>query len=211
MRGFFVGFVKEGFSIAAIGGAYLAVQIFSLPTAAWLEHVSGGGISGEVAPWTAGAILAIGTITGVVLLGRGLRRTLTAAGLNWADRAGGGLLGAAEGILVAGILIGLGAEILGRDHPASPWSRSSNGSPPRATSTSTSRPRPGPSDAHPPIWRRCLRLSESRRACAAGVDRVHRSGSYAGSAHRPLSRIRSTSRSSADDSGTLRTTSSLPT
>lgn len=118
MRGFFVGFVKEGFSIAAIGGAYLAVQIFSLPTAAWLEHVSGGGISGEVAPWTAGAILAIGTITGVVLLGRGLRRTLTAAGLNWADRAGGGLLGAAEGILVAGILIGLGAEILGRDHPA---------------------------------------------------------------------------------------------
>jgi hypothetical protein len=53
-----------------------------------------------------------------VLLGRALRRTLAAAGLNWADRAGGGLLGASEGILVAGILIGVGAEILGRDHPA---------------------------------------------------------------------------------------------
>lgn len=118
LRGFFVGLVREGFSIAALGGAYLAVQLFSLPTAAWLEHVSNGGITGEVAPWVAGAILAIGTITGVIVLGRGLRRTLRIAGLNWADRAGGGVLGAAEGVLVASILLVLGAEILGRDHPA---------------------------------------------------------------------------------------------
>jgi uncharacterized membrane protein required for colicin V production len=57
-------------------------------------------------------------MTGVIILGRGLQRTLRAAGLSWADRAGGGVLGAAEGVLVAGVLLVLGSEILGRDHPA---------------------------------------------------------------------------------------------
>jgi len=118
LRGFFVGFVKEGFSIAALGGAYLAVQLFTWPTADWLQDFSGNDIGPSVAPWVAGACLAVGTIIAVVLLGRGLRRTLRMAGLNWADRAGGGLLGATEGILIAGFIIALGSEVLGRDHPA---------------------------------------------------------------------------------------------
>jgi membrane protein required for colicin V production len=118
VRGFFIGLVREAFSIGAIGGAYLAVQLFTFPAADWLEHVSDGNIGPGIAPWVAGAGLAIGTITVVVMLGRGLRRTLRAAGLNWADRFGGGLLGAAEGLLVAGILLVLGTEVLGRDHPA---------------------------------------------------------------------------------------------
>jgi len=118
LRGFFVGFVKEGFSIAAVGGAYLAVQLFTWPAADWLQHVSNDDIGPGVAPWVAGACLGIGTATAIVILGRGLRRTLRVAGLSWADRAGGGFLGAAEGVLVAGILLALGSEILGRDHPA---------------------------------------------------------------------------------------------
>jgi uncharacterized membrane protein required for colicin V production len=118
LRGFFIGLVREAFSLGALGGAYLAVQLFTLPSADWLQEVSNGDVGPGVAPWLAGAGLAIGTITIVILLGRGLQRTLRAAGLNWADRFGGGLLGAAEGTLLAGILLVLGAEVLGRDHPA---------------------------------------------------------------------------------------------
>ena len=118
LRGFFIGLVREGFSLGALGGAYLAVQLFTLPAADWLGQISNGNIGPSIAPWIAGASLAIGTITVVVMLGRGLRRTLRAAGLNWADRFGGGLLGAAEGLLLAGILLVLGTEVLGRDHPA---------------------------------------------------------------------------------------------
>jgi uncharacterized membrane protein required for colicin V production len=118
LRGFFVGFVREGFSIAALGAAYLVVQMFTYPAADWLTDVSDGDIGGAVAPWVAGALLVIGTMTAVILLGRVLQRTLRVAGLNWADRAGGGALGVAEGVLVAAILLVLGAEVLGRDHPA---------------------------------------------------------------------------------------------
>jgi membrane protein required for colicin V production len=118
LRGLFIGLVREAFSLGALGGAYLVVQLFTLPAADWLQEFSNGDIGPSMAPWLAGAGLAIGTITVVVLLGRGLQRTLKAAGLNWADRFGGGLIGAAEGVLVAGILLMLGAEVLGRDHPA---------------------------------------------------------------------------------------------
>lgn len=118
LRGLFVGLIREGFSIAALGAAYLVVQMFTYPTADWLTHVSNGDIGGAVAPWVAGALLVIVTMTGVILLGRLLLRTLRVAGLNWADRAGGGVLGVAEGVVISGILLVLGAEVLGRDHPA---------------------------------------------------------------------------------------------
>jgi len=118
LRGYFIGLVREAFSLAALGGAYLAVQLFTLPAADWLQEASDGDIGSRIAPWLAGAGLAIGTVLIVVLLGRGLQRTLKAAGLTWADRFGGAFLGAAEGVLVAGILLVLGAEVLGRDHPA---------------------------------------------------------------------------------------------
>jgi uncharacterized membrane protein required for colicin V production len=118
LRGYFIGLVREAFSLGALGGAYLAVQLFTLPAADWLQEASGGDVGPRIAPWLAGAGLAIGTVLVVVLLGRGLQRTLKAAGLNWADRFGGAFLGAAEGVLVAGILLVLGTEVLGRDHPA---------------------------------------------------------------------------------------------
>jgi len=52
------------------------------------------------------------------------RRGAAAAGLTWADRLGGGALGAAEGALVAALLL-LGAGwILGRSHPLLEESRS---------------------------------------------------------------------------------------
>ena len=118
VRGLFIGLVREAFSLASLGSAYMAVQLFTLPAADWLTQVSGGNVGPSIAPWVAGASLVVGTITTVILVGRAIRRTLHAAGLNWADRFGGSLLGAAEGILVVGILVVLGTQVLGRDHPA---------------------------------------------------------------------------------------------
>ena len=118
LRGIFTGLVREAFSLAAIAGAYTAVQFFTIPTAGWLEEVSQGEIGPSISPWIAGASIAIGTLMAVVIVGRGLQRTLKAAGLTWADRFGGALLGAAEGILVTGILLVFGTEFLGRDHVA---------------------------------------------------------------------------------------------
>jgi len=118
LRGLFIGLIREGFSLASLGGAYMAVQLFTLPTAEWLQETTDGNIGASIAPWVAGASLAIGTVIVIVFVGRGLHRTLKAAGLSWADRFAGGLLGAAEGVLVAGILLVLGTEVLGRDHAA---------------------------------------------------------------------------------------------
>ena len=118
LRGISIGLLREGFSLAAIAGAYMAVQLFTLPTAGWLEEVSQGDIGANISKWVAGALLALGTLAGVVLTGRVLARTLHAAGLGVADRIAGALLGAAEGVLVTGILLVLGTEVLGRDHPA---------------------------------------------------------------------------------------------
>ena len=118
LRGMFIGLIREGFSLAALGGAYAAVQYFTPPLAEWLQEITEGDIGVSVAPWVAGAGLAVGTVFIIVAVGRGLQRTLHAAGLSWADRFAGSLLGAAEGVLVAGILLVLGTEVLGRDHAA---------------------------------------------------------------------------------------------
>jgi membrane protein required for colicin V production len=118
VRGLFIGLVREGFSLASLASAYMAVQLFTLPAAHWLQVTSGGNVGPKIAPWITGAGLAIGTITVVILAGRLLQRTLRAAGLTWADRFGGSLLGAAEGVLIAGILLVLGTQVLGRNHVA---------------------------------------------------------------------------------------------
>jgi membrane protein required for colicin V production len=118
LRGLFIGLIREGFSLAALGSAYMAVQLFTPTASVWVEEVSNGDIGAGVSPWVAGAGLAIGTVIVIVVLGRLLQRTLHAAGLGWADRFAGGMLGAAEGVLVAGILVMLGGEVLGRDHAA---------------------------------------------------------------------------------------------
>jgi uncharacterized membrane protein required for colicin V production len=118
LRGISIGLLREGFSLAAIAGAYMAVQLFTIPTAGWLEQASQGDIGPGISKWVAGAMLAIGTLLSVIVVGRVLRRTLHAAGLSVPDRIAGALLGATEGVLVAGILLVLGTEVLGRDHPA---------------------------------------------------------------------------------------------
>lgn len=124
LRGLFRGLIREAFSIAALGGACLAVQLFARPLADRLAGLSGGGIGGFTGLWVAGALLAVGSIAVVVLAGRFLRRGARWSGLGWADRAGGAVLGIAEGALVASILIAGAAWILGRGHPALAETRS---------------------------------------------------------------------------------------
>ena len=124
LRGLARGLLRETFSIAALAAAIVAVRLFYADVAIWLIQVTDGQIGEMAAPWVAGAILAIGTIGITAIIGRILRRGAKVVGLGWADRAGGAVLGTAEGLLVAGIVIGLIGYVMGRNHPSIADSRS---------------------------------------------------------------------------------------
>ncbi len=117
LRGFFLGLIREAFSLAAIAAAWLAVRWFADPAALRLQAATGGRVGDLIAPWIAGAGVAIAAALAVALIGRVLRRGARAVGLGLLDRAGGALLGAAEGSLVVAVLLVLGTTLLGRDHP----------------------------------------------------------------------------------------------
>src|SRR5215471_14128179 len=108
LRGMFLGLVRESFSLASLGVAYAAVLLYTRPIAAWLE---GGGI------------MILG-IAGTVVLGRLGKRGARMAGLGWIDRAGGVVLGSAEGLLVVGVVLSIAGALLGNEHPAIARSRS---------------------------------------------------------------------------------------
>lgn len=117
LRGLFLGLIRESFSLAAIGAACVAVRWFAVPAAAWLEVATDGRIGALAAPWLAGAGVAIAAAAAVAICGRLLRRGARAVGLSLVDRAGGALLGAAEGALVVAVLVVLATSVLGRKHP----------------------------------------------------------------------------------------------
>lgn len=117
LRGLWLGLIREVFSLAALCAAYLAAASFNQPLATWLEAESAGKISAELAPWLAGALLALGAIAAVAIAGRLIQRGLRAAGLSWADRMGGSVLGLAEGAVAVGVLLALTIAFAGRDHP----------------------------------------------------------------------------------------------
>ncbi len=123
LRGFFLGLIREAFSLASLGAAYLAVRAFVAPVGEWVGEVSDGRIGEALAPWVAGALLVLVTIGVVTSVGRAVRRGARAVGLGFADRVGGGLLGVTEGVLVVAVLIVLVGDQIGRDHPAIAGSR----------------------------------------------------------------------------------------
>jgi uncharacterized membrane protein required for colicin V production len=53
-----------------------------------------------------------------------MKRGVQFAGLGWADRAGGGALGLAEGSIIAAVLVLIALWLVGPDHPATEGSRS---------------------------------------------------------------------------------------
>jgi membrane protein required for colicin V production len=116
LRGLWLGLIREAFSIAALGGALVAVRLFTAPVAAWLRHEAGLEAGDFALRVAAGTLVAVGVVIAVVVAGRVLRRGVRAAGLGWADRLAGGALGTAEGLLVAGLLVAAAAALLGPEH-----------------------------------------------------------------------------------------------
>jgi uncharacterized membrane protein required for colicin V production len=123
-RGALRGLVRETFSVASVGAAVAAVILFSGDTSLWLLRVTEGRIGEMAAPYAAGGLLAVLGVGATALTGRFLRRGATAVGLGWFDRTGGALLGTAEGLLLAGIVISGIGYVIGRDHPVLAESRS---------------------------------------------------------------------------------------
>jgi membrane protein required for colicin V production len=118
LRGLFRGLLREAFSLLAIGAAVIAVRAFTAPAAAELQAASDGRIGELAAPWVAGTGVAIAAAAAVSLMGRVLRGGARVVGLGLVDRAGGALLGSAEGMVVVAVLLVLATTVVGRDHPA---------------------------------------------------------------------------------------------
>ena len=118
IRGLFIGLIREVFSLVAIAAACVAVWFGTAPAAEWLLLNLPVEISSLVARIAVGALIAVAVVASVAMVGRILRRGARWAGLGFADRLGGGLLGAAEGTLVIVVLMLLALSVVGRDHPA---------------------------------------------------------------------------------------------
>ncbi len=115
-RGLWLGLVREAFSLAGIAAAGLAAWQFAEPAAKALAATTGDAIPAVAIHGIAVAGLALGTLLAVAMVGRLIRRGLQFAGLGLADRLAGGCLGALEGALVVGLVLGGASTVLGRDH-----------------------------------------------------------------------------------------------
>jgi membrane protein required for colicin V production len=114
-RGLFIGLIREGLSIAALGGSFIVVRYATSPAAVWLQETTHGEVGPTAAPLIMGTLIVIATIALVGFVGRGLKLGARAAGLGWADRLGGGVIGAIEGLLVTALLVALVTWALGHD------------------------------------------------------------------------------------------------
>ena len=117
LRGLFLGLVREVLSLAALAGACVAVRLLAVPGGAWLHEASGAKLGPLLAQVIAGAALVVAVLAAGALLARIVRMGARAVGLGWLDRGAGGVLGAAEGALLAALLLLVAAAALGRDHP----------------------------------------------------------------------------------------------
>ncbi len=124
VRGLWIGLVREGLSLAAIGLCVIVTRVFldgfTLQLTEWTE----GELTGKTAVWIAGALLVMGTILLCGLAGRVMKKGVEFAGLGWADRVGGGALGVAEGTLVAAVLVMIALWLVGPDHSTTEGARS---------------------------------------------------------------------------------------
>jgi len=105
VRGIWIGLIREGFSIAALGGGLLAVRYGTPPAAEFIENLSRGDVGPTAAIWISGAAIGISVVLAIGAFGKLLRRGAHSVGLGLADRVAGGLVGAAEGALIAGVIL----------------------------------------------------------------------------------------------------------
>ncbi len=123
-RGIWIGLIREGLSIAAIGAATIVTRLAVEPLSVWLTETTAGEITGRASLWISGVVLVVATVLVMGTLSRFLRTGARFAGLGWADRLGGGALGLAEGTVVSTILVLLALWLVGPDHPILEGSRS---------------------------------------------------------------------------------------
>lgn len=116
VRGLFLGLIRELFSVAGLIAACLAVRFANASAAQAFRDVSGVTWPEFAVRIGCGTVIVVITLIAVTLLGRLVQRGAQAAGLGWADRTAGGFLGAAEGLLVAGIVLALTVFVLGHEH-----------------------------------------------------------------------------------------------
>ena len=62
IRGIWIGLIREGSSLAAIGIATIVTRLFIDPLAIQLTEITGGEITGKTAVWIAGVLLVVATI-----------------------------------------------------------------------------------------------------------------------------------------------------
>ncbi|MEZ4333902.1 MAG: CvpA family protein [Myxococcota bacterium] len=124
LRGAWIGLIREGLSLATVAVATIVTRLYASPVSLWITDRTSGELTGRTALWIAGVLLVVGSIVVLALLGRVLRRGAEAAGLGWADRVGGSALGAAEGAIVASILVVIALWLVGPDHAATRNARS---------------------------------------------------------------------------------------
>jgi membrane protein required for colicin V production len=124
LRGLLLGLIREVFSVASLAAAVVAVRLFVVPGGDWIQGMSDGLMGLVAARVLAGIAIVLVVIALGATAGRIFKRGARAVGLGWVDRAGGGLLGAAEGALVAGVLLAVVGSFTGRDHPLLENSRS---------------------------------------------------------------------------------------
>ena len=123
-RGLWIGLIREGLSIAALGAATIVTRIGVDPLALRLTEWSGGELTGRTALWISGILLVLATLLVVGTAARMLRRGAQFVGLGWADRLGGGALGFAEGAVLSAVLLVVVSWWIGPDHPSLADSRS---------------------------------------------------------------------------------------
>jgi membrane protein required for colicin V production len=118
-----LGLVREVISVLALVAACVAVRLFAAPAGDLLLARTSLELDPRVATVLAGLGLAVAVLVAGAVVGRVMRSGARAVGLGWLDRGAGGVLGAAEGALVAGLALLLAAVALGPDHPALSESR----------------------------------------------------------------------------------------
>jgi membrane protein required for colicin V production len=124
VRGVWIGLIREGLSLAAIGLCTTVTRLGIGPLSEQLTSLTSGELTGRTAVWIAGVLLVVATIVVCGMIARVLKRGIQFAGLGWADRVGGGALGMAEGTIIAAVLVMIAVWLVGPDHPATEGARS---------------------------------------------------------------------------------------
>lgn len=117
-RGMFIGMIRESFSVAAVGAVVIGAVYGAGPAGVWLDNATAGEIGGTAAKVLGG--VGAGILSGIVVgtAGRYIRRGARIVGLGMVDRAGGAVVGAAEGAVIAVIMLAGASRMFGPEHPA---------------------------------------------------------------------------------------------